>query len=257
MEGESRQARRQAGAALAAFSPTGPVRSRLLAPLAGLLGGLVVLALTLFVTGTYFVSPGEAVIVDPLGARLARLAGALGLASQGAQPPPEVVRTEGFHLGWPLPLVDRHAVTLQEQRLRLRATFRQTGPDLYDVLEVQMRFRISDPNRWAQIDRDGSGTDALGVRLSGLLQTVLQQQRQEARRFVAAQNPALANDPNQVGAQADALVEQRLPDTVRDFVGALSDSSAARDAGVQISKDAQSGLVRGVSGAEAGAPSSG
>jgi hypothetical protein len=257
MEGEARRARRQAGAGLAAFSPTGPVRSRLLAPLAGLLGGLVVLAVTLFITGTYFVSPGEAVIVDPVGARLSRLAGVFGLASQGAQAPPEVVRTEGFHLGWPLPLADRHAVTLQEQRLRLRATFRQTGPDLYDVLEVQMSFRISDPNRWAQIDRDGTGVDALGLRLSGLLQTVLQQQRQEARRFVAAQNPAVANDPNQLGAQADALVEQRLPDTVRDFVAALSDSSVVRDAGVQVSRDAPWRLARGVSGADAAAGSSG
>ena len=136
-----------------------------------------------------------------------------------------MVRTEGFHLGWPRPLVDRHSVTLQEQRLRLQAAFRQTGPDRYDVLQVEMRFRIADPNRWAQLDRDGTGVDALGGRLSGFLETVVQQQQQEARRYLAQQNPALANDPQQLGAQADALVKSRLNDTVRDFVAALSDSA--------------------------------
>jgi hypothetical protein len=118
---------------------------------------------------------------------------------------------------------------------------------------VEMRFRIADPNRWAQLDRDGTGVDALSARLSGFLETVVQQQRQEARRFVAQQNPALANDPQQLGAQADALVESRLNETVRDFVAALSDSPAARESGVQISREVQSRLVQGVPGALAGA----
>lgn len=251
MDAEAKRVRRQVGGTLAAFSPTGPVRSRFLAPLGALLGGLAVLALTLFVTGTYFVNPGEAVIVDPPGARLARLAGLAGM-EEGAGGAPQVVRTEGFHLGWPRPLVDRHSVTLQEQRLRLQAAFRQTGPDRYDVLQVEMRFRIADPNRWAQLDRDGTGVDALGGRLSGFLETVVQQQRQEARRFLAQQNPALANDPQQLGTQADAMVESRLNETVRDFVAALSDSAAARESGVQISREAQSRLVQGVPGALAG-----
>jgi hypothetical protein len=251
MVAESKRVRRQVGATLAAFSPTGPVRSRLLVPLGALLAGLAVLALTLIITGTYFVNPGEAVIVDPLGSRLARLGALVGMA-EGDGAAAQVVRTEGFHLGWPRPLVDRHSVTLQEQSLRLQAAFRQTGPDRYDVLQVEMRFRIADPNRWAQLDRDGTGVDALAGRLSGFLETVIQQQRQEARRLVAQQNPALANDPQQIGEQADALVESRLNDTVRDFVAALSDSTAARDSGVQISREVQSRLVKGVPGALAG-----
>ena len=139
---------------------------------------------------------------------------------------PEVVRTEGFHLGLPRPLTERHSVSLQEQRLPLRAALRQTGPNRFDVLEVEMRFRIGDPNRWAQIDRDGTGADALGARLSVFLQTVLQQQRQEARRAVVQQNPSLASNSTQLDAQADALVESRLRDTVREFMGALSESRA-------------------------------
>jgi regulator of protease activity HflC (stomatin/prohibitin superfamily) len=253
MSGLARRVRSRALAALAAFAPQGPVRARRLAPVAGFLAGLAALAGSLFLTGIYFVNPGEAVIVDPFGARVARLAGAAGLVPPDAAGLPEVVRTEGFHLGLPRPLTERHSVSLQEQRLPLRAALRQTGPDRFDVLEVEMRFRISDPNRWAQIDRDGTGAEALGARLSVFLQSVLEQQRQEARRAVVQQNPSLANNIDQRDAQADALVEARLGEIVREFMGVLSESSAPRDVGIQISRESQSRLVRGVPGEAFGA----
>jgi hypothetical protein len=85
------------------------------------------------------------------------------------------------------------------------------------------------------------------------LQSVLEQQRQEARRAVVQQNPSLASNIDQRDAQADALVESRLGDIVREFMGALSESSAPRDVGIQISRESQSRLVRGVPGEAFGA----
>ncbi len=249
--GEGQRVRRQAAGALAAFSPSGPVRSRLLAPLGGLLAGLAALAGTLLLTGMFIVLPGQAVIVDPPAARLARLVpGAGEETGEGAR---QVVRTEGFHWSWPRPFVERHAVTLGEQRVRLRAIFRQNGPNSFDVLFVEMRFRINNVERWAQLDRDGTGAAAFGERLSTVLQELLQQQRQEARQALRQQNPGLADDPAQLGARADQLVEQRLEEIVRAFVAALSESGATRDAGVQVSQEHQSRLIRGLPAALAGA----
>lgn len=255
MTGETQRVRRQAASALAAFASSGPVRSRRLAPLGGFLAGLATLAGTLLLTGVFIVLPGQAVIVDPPGARLARLvpSGAPVTPAGAAEAARQVVRTEGFHWSWPRPFVERHAVTLGEQRLRLQAIVRQTGPDSYDVLFVEMRFRINDIERWAQLDSDGTGVDALGGRLSSVLQELLQQQRQEARQTLRQQTPSLADDPAQLGARADQLVEQRLEETVRAFVGALSESGATREAGVQVAREHQSRLVRGVPAALAGA----
>jgi hypothetical protein len=252
---EAQRAGREAGAGLAAFAPTGRVRARRLAPLGGLLAGLTALGAALLLSGTYFVAPDQAVIVDPFTARLARLGALFGLGRSGeVGETTGVVRTVGFNWGWPRPFAERHAITLGDQQVALRAIFRQTGADAYDVLLVEMRFRISDVGRWSQLDRDGTGVDALSERLTSLLQSVVQQQRQEARQFLVQQNPALANDQAQLAARADQLVESRLEDIVRAFAGALSESSAASESGVQISREVRSRLVQGVPGAVAGVP---
>ncbi|MGH2350082.1 MAG: hypothetical protein ACRDI2_18375 [Chloroflexota bacterium] len=254
VSGAAQRARREAATRLAVFAPAGRVSTRVLAPFAGLLAGIAALGASFLLAGYHFVQPGQAVIVDTPGARLARLGATFGLpTADGAAP--DVVRMEGSHLGWPRPFAERHSVALGEQRVRLQAIFRQTGPDQYDVLLVELRFRISDLERWAQLDRDGDGVDALAAQLSAVLQNVLQQQRQEARAAIRQQNPGLADNPPQLAAQADQLVEARLEDIVRAFIGELSSAGAMSDAGVQISRQYQSTLVRGVPGALAGAAS--
>jgi hypothetical protein len=260
---ELTRARQEVGRGLARHLAQGraPFRLTSLAPLAGLLGGLLTLVLVLWLTGVYFVEPGQAVIVDPPGARLARLpalfglrgAGQEGQGGAGGSGPVEVVRSEGYHWGWPRPFSDRHAISLGEQRARLRAILRQTGPDRYDVVLVEVRFRISDVDRWARLDRDGNGVAILSARLSDVLQRVLVQQQQEAAQALRQQNPALADDPAQLAARASQLVEGRLEEIVRAFAGALSESGATAEAGVQLSREVQSTLVRGVPGELAGA----
>jgi hypothetical protein len=252
---ELQRARRESALRLAPYSPAARASAHSLAPAAGALAGAAALAFAFLLTGTFWVEPDQAVIVDPPSARLARLAGALGLSLPADAFPPnavQVVRDPGFNWGWPLPFAARHAITLGEQRLTLRAVFRQTGPNRYDVVFMEVRFRISDVPRWAQRDRDGHGVDRLAGELSSFLQDVLQRSRQEARRVVAQQNPSLADDPAQLAARADQLVEARLDDLMRAFVNELGNSSAARDAGIQVSRDARWQLVRGVPGEIAG-----
>jgi hypothetical protein len=203
------------------------------------------------------------VIVDPPAARLARLARAAGLpgaaAGSGGQPgadgaaPVEIRREPGLNWAWPEPFAARHAVARGPQRVRLRAIFRQTGPDSYDVVLVELRFQISDLERWAQRDADGRGVDRLAAELSAVLQNVIQQARREARQALVQDNPSLANDQLQLAARADQLVEARLEELVRAFVGAASGTDATREAGVQIAREYASGLARGVPGAVAGA----
>lgn len=246
----ARRISRQASAELAPYTLSGRVPAYVVAPAGGLLAGLAAIVGVLLVTGAFWVEPDQAVIVDPPPARLARLASALGTETAGGGlgsggDTVEVVRSPGLHWDWPLPFSARHAVTLGEQRVRLRAVFRQTGPDSLDVVVVQLRFRITDVDRWALHDRTGGGVARLAAELSSVLQNGLQQQRSEARQALAQQNPSLADDQRQLAARADQLVETRLDDLVRSFVRAMSTAGATRDEGIQVTQSDGWRLLRG------------
>jgi hypothetical protein len=253
---EAQRARRAARASLAPVAARGRVPGHALAPVWGALAGLAALAAVFVITGFYTVEPDQAVIVDPPGSRLARVAAAMGIgAAEAAGERTEVVRTTGPQLGLPRPFADRHAVALGEQRAVIQARYRQTGPETYDVVFVQIQFRIADLDRWAGHDNDGGGVGRLTASLSSVLEAILAQQRSEARQAVRQSQPTLSDD--QVGARADQLVEQRLEETVRNFVRAIGEAQAARDAGVQISRDSQFRLLRDVPGEVANAMSTG
>ena len=251
--GEMRRARREASAVLAPYSPSTRAPGNLLAPLWGLVGGLAALALTLLITGTYWVAPDQAVIVDSPSARLARAASALGVGGTvadllGTDDQPQVVRGSGFQWGWPRPIAARHAITLGEQRVQLHAIFRQTGPDAFDGIVVELRFRVTDPQQWAARDRDGMGADQLSAELSSVLQDILQRARRDARQAVLQQNPGLANDQQQVAARADQLVQSRLDELVRVFVQAVGSTDTVKQAGIQVNPDARWRMVNGIPG---------
>jgi hypothetical protein len=259
---ELRRARGRALAALTPFSPVAKVRGRPLAPLVGTVAGLLALAASVFITGLYWVEPDQAAIVDPPGARLARAAGAVGLGGAlssvlSSPDATEVNRNPGINWGWPMPFAMRHAIVLGEQRAQVRAIFRQTGPDSFDGVVIEIRFRVSDVQRWAQVDKDGDGVDVLSSQLSALFQGVLLRSRQDARQVVAQQNPDLANDQQQLAARADQLLESRMDDLVRTFVSALSSAPIAQQAGIQISNQSRWQMVHGIPGDVARAALSG
>jgi len=252
---ELRAARRRAAAVLEPYAPagvSGSGRARL-APAAGLAAGGVVLALAVLASGAYAVGAHEAVIIDPAGARLARLLGLAGVGARAQGTATEITQTPGVHWTWPWPFAAHHAVSLEPQVVELHAIFRQTGEDRYDVLAVRLSYTIVDVSKWAQLDRNGDGADRLQGELSQLLENVLQRARQEARQMVLQQTPALANDPAQLAARADQLVLARMDDLVRAFVSTVATSDDARAAGVQISNQYASQLVQGVPGRYAGA----
>jgi hypothetical protein len=223
--------------------------------------GTFALAAALALTGAYWVGPSQAVIVDPVDARLGRLSTAL---IPGAAPAeemdgyrPEVVAAPGLHLGWPGPFEERHAVTLEPQEAILQARVRQTGADEFDVLFVRMRFRITNARLWADHDPDGTGVERLAAGLSSVLENVIQQQRRDTRQALAQQNPSLANDQEALAARADQLVLPRLEETLRGFIDAAAGADSTRQIGVQVLREHESQLVSGVPADVAGAASGG
>jgi hypothetical protein len=122
---------------------------------------------------------------------------------------------------------------------------------------IEIRFRVSDVPRWAQVDTNGDGVDTVSAEFSSVLQDVLQRARQDARQVVVQQNPSLANDPQQLAVRADQLVESRMDDLVNAFVGALGNTDAARQAGIQISNQSRWQIVHGIPGDVARAALSG
>jgi hypothetical protein len=216
-----------------------------LAPLGGIALGLLGLALVLGLTGTYLVPESQAVLIQPAGARLAHLWSRLSGGGE-VDIPAEVVRDPGLHWAPPFPLAERHAVTLEPQRLLLRGRFRQSSAETIDMVEVEVRFRIVDVQRWAQLDADGHGADHLAAQLSSVLESVIQRSRQEARQALAQQSPQGTTDQAQLAARADQLVESRMDEVTRLFVSAVSSSDAVREAGIQVGADSRSRIVRGV-----------
>jgi hypothetical protein len=256
---EAARTRRALSARLGLFSPRGGVSGRYFAPLLGVAAGAAALGLTFLACGTFLVPPDEAIVVDPPQSHVPRLlravVGAIGFPTGHDEATPvETVRTTGLHLGWPRPFAARHAVTLEDQTTVLQARFRESDvrPDSFDVVQVQIHFRIADLDRWAPHDRDASGVDQLTANLSAVLERLIQDQRRAARQEVVQQTPALANDPDEAGRRADALVETRLESLVRAYVQALGQVPAVQDAGVQVSSEFQSRLVRGIPAALAG-----
>ncbi len=253
---EGRRAQRAVRTQLARFRPGARTAGAALAPVNGVLLGALGLAGVLLLTGSYLVTDDRAVVVESAGGRIARALGGLGVA-EGEGPPAEVVRAPGLHWTWPAPLTSRHSVSLGQQRTVLRARFRQSAPDMVDVVELELRFRITDLDRWARLDADGNGTARLSAQLSSLLEEFVSSARQAAAQELAQQNPGLANDRMQLMARADQLVESRMDQVARAFVSGVSTSSGARQAGIQVLPEHRFQIARGVRGELAGSPGQG
>ncbi|HEV2123567.1 MAG TPA: hypothetical protein VGW38_12430, partial [Chloroflexota bacterium] len=235
--GAIRKVRTTARRSLAHVTGGQPVSAHLFAPAKGLLLGLFWFLVALVVTGTYYVPDDHAVLISGPEARLAMAMESLGAETTQVRDDFDIVRQPGFHWSLPEPFVSRHTVTLGAQRLLLRAPFRQVSPDVGEAVFVELAFRITDVERWAQLDRAGTGTERLASGLSEVLEAVIQRSRVEARQAVIQQTPSLGNDEAQATARADQLVQQRMEDVVRLFIAAVNGN--VREQGIQLAPEAR------------------
>jgi len=206
--------------------PTSP-----LAPALGASAGVLALVLALGATGLYVVPDGEVLFVEGPAQRLVRAAG--GETGAQALRPISVVR--GPASGWsaPFPVTVRRSVSLAPRTLSIFSRLRPAGDAAYDIVEVQITYRIVDVDRWASIDSDAGGERRLVVVLSQRLDQFVGGRRQEAAQQVAMQNPALANSPDQIFARADQEVARQLDTYIRFFV-TQSAPQIGQGAGVQV-----------------------
>jgi hypothetical protein len=248
--GEARRVQRSARTLLGRFRLAHRPPASPLAPVVGVAAGLLVLVGTFAATGIYVLGPDEAMFLEPVGTRLLRARGGLGVPSE--DPAPNVLR--GPRAGWdmPFPLTGRRRIDLVAQPIVISARFRAAAGGAVDLIQARLTYRITDIERWAALDAGGEGAERLALELSSQLEEYVQGRRQEAAQMVVGQAPQLSNDRQQVMARADALVEQNLEALIRVFVTSFAPDVGA-EAGVQFDAQFQSGIRRGVSMEEANA----
>lgn len=222
--------------ALAPFRVFGSVRSSLFMPLAGASAAAIAIVLTTFVTGLFVVAPDTAVIIDPPQARLARGLEAMGLDAallgldSGAR---TIIREPGIQNTWPPPFADRRAVALGEQFTAIRAIVTQTGPDSFTVIQIRVRFRITDLVQWARYDTAGAGPVRLGRAISSELQGRIEVQNRDLIQR-ASRDPALAQNPRVLMREVEQVMVAQLPAILNQFNLTISASDAGREAGVRV-----------------------
>jgi hypothetical protein len=167
---------------------------------------------------------------------MARLAGGIGvdLSSFGFNGDTrEIARAPNVQWTWPSPFADRRTVVLGDQYATMRSVVIRTGPDTYTVVQVRLRFRITDLSRWAQFDADGSGALRLGRGLSAELQSRLE--------FVArdllqrgSRDPQFAQNQRALARQVEQVMVMQLPAMLGQFAGAVNSFDIVAEAGVRI-----------------------
>ena len=243
--------------ALAPFRVFGGVRTSPMAPLAGVITGGALVAAAAALGGTFVVPPDTAVIIDPPGARLARLAEGIGfnLNQFGLDPDTRViVRAPELQWSWPAPFADRRAVVLGDQYATVRSVVIRTGPDNYTVLQVRIRFRIVDLGRWARFDADGNGAGRLGRGLSSEMQSRLELVARDLLQR-GSRDPQYAQNPRALARQVEQVMVMQLPAMLGQFASAVNSFDIVAEAGVRIDpqiRQADVGLDRSATAATAG-----
>jgi hypothetical protein len=198
-----------------------------------------------------------AVIIDPPGARLARLASGFGidLNQFGLDGDTRViVRAPELQWSWPAPFADRRAVVLGDQYATVRSVVIRTGPDNYTVLQVRMRFRIIDLGRWVRFDADGKGAGRLGRGLSSELQSRLELVARDLLQR-GSRDPQYAQNPRALARQVEQVMVMQLPAVLGQFAGVVNTFDIVAEAGVRIDaqiRQTDVGLDRSATAATAG-----
>ena len=203
-----------------------------LAPYLGAGAGVLALALALAATGLYLVPDGAALLIEGIASRAGRI------VSAGASQPGSVVR--GPASGWslPFPLTGRRYLSLEPRVISIFSRLRPVGDDAYDIVEVRISYRITDVERWAQLDAGEDGERRLALVLSQQLDEYIGERRQMAAQQVAMENPNLANNPQAVYDRVDAALAQQLDGLIRVFV-TQGAPQLTQGAGVQVSPQYQ------------------
>ncbi|HET7770575.1 MAG TPA: hypothetical protein VFN74_17500 [Chloroflexota bacterium] len=230
--GEASKAQRAAREIFAPFRIGHRPPASPLAPYLGAGAGVLALALALALTGLYLVPDGAALLIEGVASRAARVVRA------GAAQPGAVVR--GPASGWslPFPLTGRRYLSLEPRVISIFSRLRPVGDAAYDIVEVRISYRISDVERWAQLDADGDGERQIALVLSQQLDEFIGERRQTAAQQVAMENPNLANNPQAVFERVDASLAQNLEALIRIFM-TQGAPQLTQGAGVQVSPQFQ------------------
>jgi hypothetical protein len=206
-----------------------PAGRRLLPP-AALLSGALLFGLVFLGLGLYYTGPNEVVVRVPLGqAAVPRDVTALGAGER-------VVREPGLHWGLPAPFEQRIHVPLERLRGEFTIPFRRLSESVGLVIVVDAELRVVQQETWiAYFSRArGDPFARLNERVASAVQQTIQARRSDLEQALLRENPALANNRQELRDQVDARLADHLAEIIAEAFDQLNASGLARDTGVEL-----------------------
>jgi hypothetical protein len=206
-----------------------PAGRRLLPP-AALLSGALLFGLVFLGLGLYYTGPNEVVVRVPLGqAAVPRDVTALGAGER-------VVREPGLHWGLPAPFEQRIHVPLERLRGEFTIPFRRLSESVGLVIVVDAELRVVQQETWIAFFSGARGDPfaRLNERVASAVQQTIQARRSDLEQALLRENPALANNRQELRDQVDARLADHLAELIAEAFDQLNASGLARDTGVEL-----------------------
>lgn len=209
-----------------------PAGRRLLPP-AAFFSGAVIFGLAFLLLGLYQTGRDEVVVRVPLGqAAVPREVTALGAGEQ-------VVREPGLHWGLPAPFEQRIHVPLERLRGEFTIPFRRISENVGLVIVVDAELRVVQQETWIAyfVRARGDPFARLNERVASAVQQTIQSRRSDLEQALLRDNPALANNRQELRDQVDARLADHLAEMIAEAFDQLNSSGLARDTGAALGEN--------------------
>ncbi len=219
--------------AVGVYDLTGRPTGRRLLPPAALLSGAAIFGLAFLLLGLYQTGPNEVVVRVPLG----QAAAPRGVTALG--PGEQVVREPGLHWGLPAPFEQRIRVPLDRLRGEFAIPFRRIDESTGLVIVVDAELRVVQQETWIAYFARSSGAPftRLNERVASAVQQTIQSRRSDLEQALLRENPALANNRQELRDQVDLRLADHLAELIAEAFDQLNTSGLARETGAELVED--------------------
>lgn len=206
-----------------------PAGRRLLPP-AAFLSGAVIFGLAFLLLGLYQTGRDEVVVRVPLGqAAVPRDVTALRAGEQ-------VVREPGLHWGLPAPFEQRIRVPLDRLRGEFTIPFRRIDESTGLVIVVDAELQVVQQETWIAYFARARGDPfvRLNERVASAVQQTIQARRSDLEQALLRENPALANNRQELRDQIDLRLADHLAELIAEAFDQLNAGGLARETGAEL-----------------------
>ncbi|MER3406558.1 MAG: hypothetical protein C4289_16490 [Chloroflexota bacterium] len=151
----------------------------------------------------------------------------------------QVVREPGLHWGLPAPFEQRIHVPLERLRGEFTIPFRRISENVGLVIVVDAELRVVQQETWIAyfVRARGDPFARLNERVASAVQQTIQSRRSDLEQALLRDNPALANNRQELRDQVDARLADHLAEMIAEAFDQLNSSGLARDTGAALGEN--------------------